>query len=106
MSKTSDTDDDRMGEIRPRNEVPEGPYEHYTLPMRTLAISEARHALVEEFQNNDYVGYEPIQQLSDGAWLISVRGRVYEVAEDVLEAGLDDAEGELIDARVQGDYHE
>lgn len=78
-----------MSKIRPRSEAPEGSYECYALPIETLVEYEFRHALAADFEYHDVIQYQPLRKLPDGTWLISVRGRVYELSEETLEAGMD-----------------
>lgn len=90
-SPADETHESEGERFRPRSEVPEGTYAIHTLPLDTLIEHERGHALAEDFPHHDVINYQLLQQLSDGAWLISVKGRIYEVAEDVLAAGIRDS---------------
>ena len=76
-------------EIIPRGQDSGEVYHSYGLPMDTLIKHERPHALIEDVGTPaDVIHYDPLQQLPDGSWLISVRGRVYELREETLEAGI------------------
>lgn len=100
-----DTENPSREKIRPRSETPDNTYEVFAIPMSTLVEYEFRHALTEDFQHHDVIHYQPLRKLPDGAWLISVRGRVYELSEETLEAGID-ALSDMMESRRQERVHE
>lgn len=95
-----------MSKIRPRSEVPKDSYEVFAIPMSTLIEYEGRHALIDDVHaHTDVIHYQPLRKLPDGAWLISVRGRVYELPEETLEAGMD-ALSDMMESQRRERAHE
>ena len=78
-----------MSNLRPRSDAPDDSYEIYAIPRSTLARHEHHHALLDDVHHTEVINYQLLRDLPDGSWLISVRGRVYELKEETIEAGID-----------------